>query len=206
MTDVFELEDHVDLGARGVGVEPGLVDRDARHLTDHEEGPVAPREDRTVHLGEVLVDPGAVDEGGGAVGEAVGRTAGGTGAAGAGQDAPVGQCRVLRDEVDDVHPEAVDAAVEPPPHHGVHRRPDLAGSPSSGRAGRWRTRAGSTRRWPRRTARPAPRTSSASSSARRPAYRPGTRGGAGATSTSHAVGRWCSTATRGTTGARSRCG
>ena len=39
--------------------------------------------------------------------------------------APSGQRRVLGDHVDHVHAEPVDATVEPPPHHLVHRRADL---------------------------------------------------------------------------------
>ena len=80
---------------------------------------VEPGEHLAVHLGEELVDARPADEPGRAV--AVGRCRGG--------HDPVGQGAVrahdLGDEVDDVHPEAVDAALHPAAHHPVHRRPDL---------------------------------------------------------------------------------
>ena len=38
---------------------------------------------------------------------------------------PSGRAGILGDEVDDVHPEAVDPAVEPPSHHRVHGLADL---------------------------------------------------------------------------------
>jgi hypothetical protein len=40
-------------------------------------------------------------------------------------DIPVGERGVLGDQVDDVHPKAVGAALEPPPHHRVDRFADL---------------------------------------------------------------------------------
>src|SRR5699024_10429954 len=42
-----------------------------------------------------------------------------------GRDDPVRKSWSLGDEVDHVHPEAVDATVEPPAHHVVDRGPDL---------------------------------------------------------------------------------
>ena len=112
--DVLELEHHVDLGARRVGVELRLLGGHARHLADGEVLPVAAVEHLPGHLREVAVDVRAV-------GELV-----------EGQDVllprpfrHVGQPLDLRDEVDDVHPEAVDAAVEPPAHHRVDRLADL---------------------------------------------------------------------------------
>jgi hypothetical protein len=107
--DVLELEDHVDLGPAGIGEEPGLLDRDAGHLTDREEQARATGEDLLVHLVQELVDPRPADEILGPVTErAAGRPA-----------AAVGQLRVLGDHVDDVHPEAVHPAVQPPAHHRV---------------------------------------------------------------------------------------
>src|ERR687889_2661044 len=110
--DVLELEDHVHFAAGGVSVELGLFDRHTGHLADSDE-PFASGEDFAVHLLEELVDAGSVDEirHGVAVEAAVVHVA-------------VGQPNIFGDEVDDVHAEAVDAAVQPPAHHRVERLAD----------------------------------------------------------------------------------
>ncbi len=115
---VLELEHHVHLGAGRVGEQDGVLDRDAGHLADGEERSVTRGEHLAVHLRQELVDPRAAQIGRRAVAQ------GGAGQRGAVVQVPVGS-DVLGDHVDDVHPEAVDPAVEPPPHHRVHRLPDL---------------------------------------------------------------------------------
>ena len=110
---VLELEDHVHLAPRRVGEQPGVLHRHAGHLA-HRQQPVPAGEHLPVHLLQVIVQPRAVDEGLRPV--RVRLTAG---------DAAVRQRRVLGDHVDDVHPEAVHAPVQPPPHHRVHGLPDL---------------------------------------------------------------------------------
>ena len=111
--DVLELEDHVDLVARRVGVEAGLFDGHAGHLADVEQLPVVVGEDLAVHLLQEIVDARAAD----VERRAVAQPAGVRGA--------VGQPRVLGEHVDDVHAEAVDAAVQPPAHHPVDGLADL---------------------------------------------------------------------------------
>ena len=59
--DVLELEDHVHFAAGWVGVEFGLIDRDARHLADSDQI-FSSGEDVAVHLLEELVDAGLVEE------------------------------------------------------------------------------------------------------------------------------------------------
>src|SRR5215217_5749988 len=59
--DVLELEDHVELVAGRIGVEPCLFDRHAGHLADSYEA-FASGEDFAMHLLEELVDAGSVDE------------------------------------------------------------------------------------------------------------------------------------------------
>jgi hypothetical protein len=109
--DVLELEDHVELVAGRVGEQPRLLERHARHLADVEQR-VASEEHLAVHLLQELVDPRPADVVLAAEAEPpVARRA-------------VGQLRVLGDEVDDVHAEAVDTAVQPPVHHRVDRRPE----------------------------------------------------------------------------------
>ena len=105
--DVLELEHHVELLPRRVGEQPRLLDGDARHLADGQQ-PVAAGEHLAMHLGQELVDPRPGDV-------VLGRQEDPAGAV------AVGQRRVLGDEVDDVHAEAVDPAVEPPAHHLVDR-------------------------------------------------------------------------------------
>ncbi len=110
---MLEREDHVELAARGVGDPPGQVDRRARHLTDGQQVPRG-QADLTVHLGEELLEAGAVRH------RCVRRPEGG-----AGRHRAVGQGGVAREEVDDVHPEAVDTTVDPPAHHGVDGPPHV---------------------------------------------------------------------------------
>ena len=78
-----------------------------RHLADGEQLGVAAGEHLAVHLGQELVDARAAAR---VLQAAVAR---------ARRDRAVGQRRLLGDEVDDVHPEAVDAPVQPPAHHRV---------------------------------------------------------------------------------------
>ena len=80
--------------------------------------PVPAGEHLAVHLVQELVDPRPADVGRRPVAE---RRAGQRRAV---VQVPVGG-DVLGDHVDDVHAEAVDPAVEPPPHHRVDRVPDL---------------------------------------------------------------------------------
>jgi hypothetical protein len=111
---VLELEDHVDLGARGIGEEHAVLDRDARHLADGQQLALAAVEDLAVHLLQELVDARPGHEVGAAVAEPATRD----------RDA-VGQLGVLGDEVDHVHPEAVGAPVQPAAHHRVDRLADV---------------------------------------------------------------------------------
>lgn len=90
------------LAALRIGDERRLLEGDSGHLADGEVGAVAVREDGPVHLLQVLV-------------QARSDSADDAGAAALAVD----RLDVLRDEVDDVHPEAVDPAVEPPVHHRV---------------------------------------------------------------------------------------
>ena len=78
----------------------------------------APGEHLAVHLLQELVDPRAAEVGRRAVAERDARDRRAV------VQVPVGG-DVLGDHVDDVHAEAVDPAVEPPPHHRVDRLPDL---------------------------------------------------------------------------------
>ena len=89
------------------------LDGDARHLPDSEDLAVATLEDLAVHLRHELVDARAVRDMRCPV------------AQGSRVHDPVGQRQVLGDEVDDVHPEAVHPAVEPPAHHRVDGLADL---------------------------------------------------------------------------------
>ncbi len=116
--DVLELEHHVDLGAGRVGEAPSLLDGDARHLADAQQLRVAPGDNLPVHLGQELVDAGAAHRLGRPVPvrRAVRRRTV--------MQPPVG-VDTLGDQVDDIHPEAVDPAVEPPAHHVVDRLADV---------------------------------------------------------------------------------
>ena len=111
--NVLELEDHIELAADGVGVELGLFDCHAGHLADSDQA-FPSGEDCAVHLLQKLEDAGPVDE----VRRAVAVEA-------AVVHVAVGQVGIFGDEVDDVHAEAVDAAVQPPAHHRVDRLADL---------------------------------------------------------------------------------
>src|SRR5215218_9421376 len=111
--DVLELEDHVELMAARIGVESGLFDSYAWHLADGDQA-FTSGEDFAVHLLEELVDARPVDE----VRHAVAVEA-------AVAHVAVGQLGVFGDEVDYVHAEAVDAALQPPAHHGVECLADL---------------------------------------------------------------------------------
>jgi len=110
---VVELEHHVELTPGRVRKKQDVVAAHARSFADR-HGSGAPREDLAAHLGEVFMQVGPFGE----VREALAPRAPGV------NDA-VGQGRVLRDQVDDVHAEAVDAAVEPPVHHVIDGGADL---------------------------------------------------------------------------------
>ena len=96
---------------------PSDLDRRAGHLADSEQVSRV-QTDRRVHLGEELVEPRTIR----------------------GEDETVrpGPARwrlavdelTLGDQVDHVHPEAVDAAVDPPVHHVVDRPAVPRDSPS----------------------------------------------------------------------------
>ena len=105
---MLELEDHVELGAGGIGVEGGLASRGSGHLPDGDDVAGPGREDLLVHLAEELVDARAVGHRGECVAVKVSLALG-----------RIGERVGFGDEVDDVHAEAVDAAVQPPGHHLV---------------------------------------------------------------------------------------
>ena len=106
--DVLELEHHVDLAARGIGEQPRVLQGHAGHLSHRQQLGVAAREHLAVHLLQELVDarPARV------VARRVAVRS-------------VGERGVLREQVDDVHAEAVDPAIQPPAHHRVDRLADL---------------------------------------------------------------------------------
>ena len=110
---MLEREHHVELVALRVGDVAGELDRAAGHLPDREQSSLL-EPDLTVHLGEELVQSRAVGDGPlpRDVAMSLERHA-------------VGQRRVLGDQVDDVHPEAVDTPVDPPAHHRVDGLADL---------------------------------------------------------------------------------
>ena len=104
---MVELEHHVEFAAGRIREEQDVVAAHAGALPDR-HGAAALIEDLTSHLGEVFVQMRAFGE----VREALAPRAPGV-------DDAVRQARVLRDQVNDVHAEAVNAAVEPPVHHAV---------------------------------------------------------------------------------------
>jgi hypothetical protein len=63
--DVLELEHHVDLAARGIGVEPRLLDRGRGRLADVEQPGRRPANTSRCISCDELVDAGAVDTNGG---------------------------------------------------------------------------------------------------------------------------------------------
>ena len=169
--DVLELEDHVDLAVRGVGVALGVLERHAGHLADGQQ-PVTAGEHLAMHLLQELVDPRQC------------------------RTRPVLQAGVLGDEVDDVHAEAVDPAVQPPAHHRVDRLADLRVLPVEvGLLAREQVQVVLARRGVGLPAGPGEE--------RAPVVR---RLGAGATSTSRASRCRGSRGTPRTTGARRTCG
>jgi hypothetical protein len=103
--DVVELEDHVKLPAGRVGEQARLLHRRPWRLADGEQRVLPSGEHLAVHLLKELVQPRAV----GVQRLRVGMQGEGC----------VGEVDRLGDEVDDVHPEAVDTSVEPPTHHPV---------------------------------------------------------------------------------------
>src|SRR5215211_9410857 len=111
--DVLELEYHIQLASGGVGVELGLFDRYAWHLADGDQA-FTSGEDFAVHLLEELVDARPVDE----VRHAVAVEA-------AVVHVAVGKLGIFGDEVDYVHAEAIDAALQSPAHHRVGCPADL---------------------------------------------------------------------------------
>ena len=93
--------------ARRVGEELRLLERDAGHLADRQQS--ARRARRTPRGASPAGTRGSAGR------ERSSRDA----------DVAVGQRGVLGDHVDDVHPEAVDPAVQPPAHHRVDGLADL---------------------------------------------------------------------------------
>ena len=107
--DVLELEDHVKLASGGVGVEGGLASRGSGHLANGDDVAGPGCEDLLVHLVEELVDARPVGHRGEGVAVEVALALG-----------RVGERVGLGDEVDDVHAEAVNTALQPPGHHLVN--------------------------------------------------------------------------------------
>ena len=104
---MVELEHHVELCAGRVREQQDVVAAHAGALADR-HGAGATVEDLASHLGEVFVQVRTFRK----VRETLTPRAPGV-------DDAVGHARVLRDQVDDIHAEAVDTAVEPPVHHLV---------------------------------------------------------------------------------------
>src|SRR5699024_12104148 len=100
---MLELEDHVELLPVRVCEERRLLHTDSGHLADGEVVPLAVSEHNLTHLLQVLMDPWARA----VVREPVTKSP-------TDRDDPVGESWRLGDEVDHVHPEAVDTAIEPP--------------------------------------------------------------------------------------------
>ncbi len=111
---MVELEHHVELPARRVGEHARLLERDGRHLADGQQLRVAPGEHLAVHLLQELVDPRAAACVRAAIAVERARV-----------HLAVRQCGILGDQIDHVHAEPVDSAVQPPVHHRVDRRPDV---------------------------------------------------------------------------------
>ncbi|MNW60823.1 hypothetical protein D3C74_388440 [compost metagenome] len=103
---MLELEDHVELATARVREQHCVLPGDPGHLSDCQVVAGSVGEDFAAHLLHELVDAGSV----GVVRKSVAEACVPHGT--------VGEVRVLGDEVDDVHAEAVDATVEPPAHHG----------------------------------------------------------------------------------------
>lgn len=99
---VLELEDHVQLVARRIGVKARLIRCHRGHLAHRHKITVAAGEDDAGHFGQVVVYVWSVGEHVDGVDEFLPRNRRRIGE-------PVG----LGDEIDDVHPEAVDTAVVP---------------------------------------------------------------------------------------------
>src|SRR5262249_51291589 len=101
--DVFEREDHVQLGTSRIGEKQSVLDRRAGRLAHQQARLAAPGDYLAMHRLEEFVHRGPVDR----------ALAGVT--VRAGYDWAVRQRTVrpdvLGDEVDDVHPEAVDSTV-----------------------------------------------------------------------------------------------
>src|SRR5699024_3546151 len=112
--DMLELEDHVELLPVRVCEERRLLHTDSGHLADGEVVPLSASEHNLTHLLQELMDPWTRA----VVRKAVTKSP-------TGRDDPVRKSWSLGDEVDHVHPEAVDATVEPPAYHVVDRGPDL---------------------------------------------------------------------------------
>ena len=192
--DVLEGEDHVELVAGRVGDLAGQLDRAAGHLADGQQ--VLRRRARP---------RGSSRRGTRAAAGRWPRTARSRRTSCPGCTRAVRQRRVLGDQVDDVHPEAVDAAVDPPAHHRVDRLADLGVLPVQVGLLRAEDVQVVLAAAARRTARRSRRTPTPSCSARPPRCRPRSPRAAAATSTSRASatrGR----ATPGTRCARRRCG
>ena len=138
---MLELEDHVQLGRAWVGEQPCLLDGDVRQISPTVSRSASrPANTSARHLAEELVDPRSADVLGGSV--AVPASLGSAG--------PSRRGRFLEKKVDDVDPEAVDPAVEPPAHYLVDLAAHLGFSQLKSGLAFARTGGGSTPRSTRR--------------------------------------------------------
>ena len=112
--DMLEMDDHVQLGPPRVGAYPALLDGDPQCLSNSEELTRSICEHLTVHFLQELVPAWAADKMRLAIPPQATR-----------EDVTVWQRRVLRDHVNGVHAEPIDAPIEPPAHHCVDSLPDL---------------------------------------------------------------------------------
>jgi hypothetical protein len=118
---VIEGEDHVELTGRRIGVTARVIDRDVEGLTDQHRTRLHHVDRRAAELPEVIVHPWLIEIERRTVGETAVRRR-------------IGQVGVLGDLRDHVHPEPVDAPIEPEPHHVLHPPPEQPG-PSQSRSG-----------------------------------------------------------------------
>ena len=104
---MLELEDHVDFVARGIRVERRIFEEYPGGFPNGEDRSTA-LENFTVHFLEEFMQARPLHVEGASVGKIL------TGLAGA-----IGKAGDLGDQVDDIHSEAIDPAVQPPAHHFV---------------------------------------------------------------------------------------
>lgn len=111
--DVLELEHHFEFAAFGVGGQERVVRGNTGGFADVDEGLRVFREDFAAHFLHEFVEA------------RTGHDHRESGAETVLRGWTVRKALGLRDEVDDVHAETVDAAVEPPAHHVVNGLADL---------------------------------------------------------------------------------